>query len=173
LPCRGAEEETLMMTLEGSCRCGAVQFRVKSHAPQPYQLCYCSICRKTAGGGGFAINLSAVTETLEVEGREAIGVYRAEIDQGGHCETSTGERNFCTRCATALWLYDPTWPELLHPFASAIDTDLPVPPSRTHLMLRFKASWVEPDIRPGDLAFDDYPEQSIEDWHREKGLWLD
>jgi hypothetical protein len=40
-------------------------------------------------------------------------------------------------------------------------------------MLRFKASWVEPDIRPGDLAFDEYPEQSIEDWHREKGLWLE
>jgi hypothetical protein len=162
-----------MMTLEGSCRCGAVRFRLQSHAPQPYQLCYCSICRKTAGGGGFAINLSAVADSLEVEGRAAIGVYRAEIDHGGHCETSTGERNFCTRCATALWLYDPTWPELVHPFASAIDTDLPVPPSRTHLMLRFKASWVEPDIRPGDLAFDDYPEQSIEDWHREKGLWLD
>ncbi len=161
------------MTLQGSCRCGAVRFRMNSHAPQPYQLCYCTICRKTAGGGGFAINLSAVADTLEVEGREAIGVYRAEIDRGGHCETSTGERNFCTRCATALWLYDPTWPELVHPFASAIDTDLPVPPSRTHLMLRFKASWVEPDIRPGDLAFEDYPEQSIEDWHREKGLWLD
>ena len=151
-----------------------MRFRVKSHAPQPYQLCYCSICRKTAGGGGFAINLSAVADTLEVEGREAIGVYRAEIDRGGgHCETSTGERNFCRSCASALWLYDPTWPDLLHPFASAIDTDLPVPPSRTHLMLGFKASWVVPDIRDGDLAFDDYPEQSIEDWHREKGLWLD
>jgi hypothetical protein len=163
-----------MMTLDGSCRCGAVRFRMKSHAPQPYQLCYCTICRKTAGGGGFAINLSAVADTLEVEGREAIGVYRAEIDRGGGpCETSTGERNFCTRCATALWLYDPTWPELIHPFASVIDTDLPVPPSRTHLMLRFKASWVVPDIRDGDLTFDDYPEQSIEDWHREKGLWLD
>ncbi len=162
-----------MMTLDGSCRCGAVRFRVQSHAPQPYQLCYCSICRKTAGGGGFAINLSAVADTLEVEGRDAIGVYRAGIDRGGHCETSTGERNFCTRCATALWLYDPTWPELIHPFASAIDTDLAVPPTRTHLMLADKASWVVPAIAAGDLAFDEYPEQSIEDWHREKGLWLD
>ena len=38
--------------LEGSCRCGAVHFSVQSHTPYPYQLCYCAICRKTAGGGG-------------------------------------------------------------------------------------------------------------------------
>ena len=62
----------MTMTLEGSCRCGAVRFRVESHAPQPYQRCYCTICRKTAGGGGYAINLSAVTDTLQVDGREAI-----------------------------------------------------------------------------------------------------
>jgi hypothetical protein len=91
------------LKLEGSCRCGAVRFSLKSHAPYPYQLCYCSICRKTAGGGGFAINLSADNRTLKVHGRKAISVYRAKIeDEGGHCETSTGERNFCTKCATAL-----------------------------------------------------------------------
>ena len=44
-----------MRTLEGSCHCGAVRFSVKSHTPQPYMHCYCSICRKTAGGGGYAI----------------------------------------------------------------------------------------------------------------------
>ena len=162
-----------MMRLDGSCRCGAVTFQVMSHAPQPYQLCYCTICRKTAGGGGYAINLSGVADTLKVTGRRAVGVYRAVIDDDGRAETSTGERNFCKKCATALWLYDPTWPDLVHPFASAVDPDLPVPPSRTHLMLRFKASWVEPDIRPGDRSFDLYPDQSIEDWHREHGLWLD
>jgi hypothetical protein len=158
------------MTLEGSCRCGAVGFSVESHAPYPYQLCYCSICRKTAGGGGYAINLHADAATLKISGKKAIGVYRAEMDDG---HTSSGERNFCTKCGTALWLYDPTWPELLHPFASAIDTDLPVPPARTHLMLGSKASWVEPNIGPDDLAFDVYPEQSIEEWHRSRGLWID
>jgi hypothetical protein len=159
--------------LEGSCRCGVVRFTVESHAPQPYMLCYCSICRKTAGGGGYAINLSAVADTLKVEGREAIGVYRAELDRDGHCETSTGERNFCTRCATALWLWDPEWPDLLHPFASAIDTELPVPPNRVHLMLDFKPGWVVPQIGKGDRLYDRYPEQSIEDWHKERGLWVE
>jgi hypothetical protein len=162
------------MLLEGSCRCGAVSFSVQSHAPYPYQLCYCSICRKTAGGGGYAINLSAVAATLGVKGRKAIGVYRARIDDGDgdNCEVSTGERNFCKRCASALWLYDPTWPDLVHPFASAIDTPLPVPPARTHLMLRYKASWVQPAIGKKDLAFDLYPEQSIEEWHKQRKLWI-
>ena len=42
------------MRLEGSCRCSAISFSVDSHTPYPYQRCYCSICRKSAGGGGYA-----------------------------------------------------------------------------------------------------------------------
>ncbi len=162
------------MPLEGSCRCGKVRFSVESHAPQPYQLCYCSICRKTDGGGGFAINLSAGARTLKIEGEAHIGVFRAEIRQDdGSCETSKGERNFCTACGTALWLFDPEWPELVHPFASAIDTPLAAPPAKTHLMLKFKPDWVQPNIRPDDLAFDLYPKESIEEWHRRHGMWID
>jgi hypothetical protein len=39
------------MELSGSCHCGAVRFTVISPTPYPYQACYCSICRKTAGSG--------------------------------------------------------------------------------------------------------------------------
>ena len=49
--------------LDGSCRCGAIRF---SHTPHPYQLCYCTICRKTAGGGGYAINIMGAAATLKV-----------------------------------------------------------------------------------------------------------
>lgn len=160
------------VALKGSCRCGGVAFTVESSTPAPYQLCYCSICRKTAGGG-YAINLGADARTLKVEGEVKPGVFRAELaDDDGNCELSTAERHFCPRCASALWLYDPTWPELLHPFASAIDSDLPAPPQRTHLMLRFKPAWVEPDFGPDDRRHEVYPEESIEDWHRRTGLWV-
>ena len=160
--------------LEGSCRCGAVHFSLQSHTPYPYQLCYCAICRKTAGGGGFAINLMGDMRTLRVRGRKNIAVYRARIeDRRGQCHTSRGERNFCIKCATALWLFDPDWPDLVHPFASAIDTDLPVPPSKVHLMLRFKPNWVKPDFGRGDSRFQLYPKLSIEEWHRKRGLWID
>jgi hypothetical protein len=162
------------LTLEGSCRCGAVHFEVASHTPHPYQLCYCSICRKTAGGGGFAINIMGDAGTLHVKGKKHIAVFHAEIeDDEGHCETSSGGRHFCKSCGTALWMADPAYPELMHPFASAIDTDLPVPPEKVHLMLRFKASWVVPDVAKGDRTLEIYPEQSIEDWHRSRGLWVE
>ena len=162
------------MHLKGSCRCHAVTFTVDSHTPAPYQLCYCSICRKTAGGGGFAINLGADATTLKIKGKRALGVYRAEIeDDDGHCETSSGERNFCKKCGAALWLFDPTWPELVHPFASAIDTELPVPPAKVHLMLRYKAEWVEPQVGRDDACFEEYPELSIADWHRKHGVWVE
>lgn len=163
------------MHLKGSCRCGAVSFEVDSHTPVPYQLCYCSICRKQQGGGGFAINLGADARTLTVQGGENLGVFRATIEDDDHaaCVTSSGERNFCRQCGSALWLFDPTWPDLVHPFASAIDSELPAAREKVHLMLKYKASWVQPDIGPKDLTFDLYPERSIEDWHKSRGLWID
>ncbi len=84
--------------------------------------------------------------------------------------TSSGQRHFCTRCGSALWLYDPTWPDLVHPHASAIDTPLPVPPDHVHLMLGSKASWVEVAAGEGDRCFDDYPGESLAQWHERHGL---
>lgn len=163
------------LNIRGSCRCGAVHFNCDSHTPVPYQRCYCSICRKTAGGGGYAINLGADARTLKVSDPDkAIRVYRAEIRQAdGLCELSTGERSFCSVCATALWLFSPEWPDLVHPFASAIDSDLPPAPSTVHMMLKFKPTWVELQLGEGDLQFDEYPRESLEDWHKGEGLWVD
>ena len=73
-------------------------------------------------------------------------------------------------CSSNLWLWDPRWPELIHPFASAIDSDLPYPPERTHLMLNSKADWVPVIAAPEDKQFDDYPEEAIADWHNRLGL---
>ena len=160
------------LTLRGSCRCGAVSFTCESSAPAPYQRCCCSICRKADGGGGYAINLGADAGTLRVEGREAVKAFRAEIRrQDGACELSTAERRFCARCGAMLFLSSPEWPELVHPFASAIDSPLPAPPSSVHMMLRFKPDWVEPEVGPQDAAFDLYPEQSLEEWHKADGVW--
>ena len=161
------------MNLKGGCRCGAVEFRLDSHTPHPYQRCYCRICRKTAGGGGYAINIMGLAGTLEITGEDAISIYRAEIERDGACKTSSGRRHFCSKCASALWLSDPNWPDLVHPFASAMDTDLPVPPESVHLMLKYKASWVTPQLGDNDQCFEIYPDESIEDWHKSRGLWVD
>lgn len=159
------------MNLQGSCHCGAVKFSVESPHPVPYNLCYCSICRKTAGGGGYAINLGANADSLKVEGEEHLGIYQARINNAeGEPGVSPARRHFCTKCASALWVWDSRWPQLLHPFASAIDSELPVAPEHTHLMLRYKTKWVQPDIRPQDQTFEEYPEESLAAWHQRLGL---
>jgi hypothetical protein len=154
------------MKLEGSCHCGAVTFSLESSHPYPFNLCYCSICRKTAGGGGFAINLGGDNDSLVVTGQENITVYQAVVD----IKQSPAQRHFCCRCGSALWVWDPRWPKLIHPFASAIDSELPAPPEHTHLMLASKAGWVEPCIRECDKQFDAYPDESIAAWHQRLSL---
>ena len=154
------------MQLDGSCHCGAVHFSVTAYAPVPYMRCYCSICRKTAGGGGYAINLGAKADTLRVKGKHSIRKFHARVDG----EESPAERSFCRHCGTALWLWDPRWPELIHPLASAIDTPLPEPPEAVHIMLGSKANWVRVDARPGEERDDSYPAASLEEWHRARGL---
>ncbi len=160
------------MRLEGSCHCRAVRFSLECPHPYPFNLCYCSICRKTAGGGGYAINLGGRHETLRVEGAAQVSVYRARLapGAGGTSRESPAERHFCGRCGSALWVWDPRWPELVHPFASAIDSELPVPPERTHLMLGSKATWVPVHVGAGDRQHAEYPEESIAEWHRRLGL---
>ena len=147
-------------------------FACSRATPIRFNLCYCSICRKTAGGGGYAINLSGDFRTLVVEGAEHITVFHATIrdPKTGKTRPSRGERRFCRHCGSALWVYDSEWPELVHPFASAIDSELPVPPERTHLLLDSKASWVPVQAGPHDKQFPGYPDESIAAWHQRLGL---
>lgn len=161
------------MKLEGSCHCGAVRFRLESSEPCPFMRCYCSICRKTAGSGGYAINLGGDHRTLEVlQGQGEISIYRARLHDAaaGGDATSPAQRHFCRRCGSALWVWDPRWPSLVHPHASAIDTPLPAPPAIDHIMLGSKANWTLPQSRDGDRCFDEYPDESLAEWHRRHGL---
>ena len=159
------------MKLEGSCHCQAVRFTLESAQPYPFMRCYCSICRKTAGGGGFAINLGGDYRTLQIDGREHLGIYRARLtDADGGARVSEGRRHFCRLCGSALWLWDPSWPDLVHPSASALHSDLPAPPEHTHRLLDSKAGWVEPHIQAGDRCFAEYPDESLAQWHERLGL---
>ena len=160
------------MQLEGSCHCGAVSFRVQSHTPVPYQLCYCSICRKASGDGGYSINIGAITATMQVTGRENTALYHPRMPHLGPDAVSEGERHFCTKCGSHLWAFDHNWADYIYPVAGAIDTPLPVPPVLTHIFLGSKAPWVSPKIGPDDTTFDEYPVLSLDDWHKERGLWV-
>jgi hypothetical protein len=148
------------MRLKGSCHCGAVRFSLDSETPYPYLRCYCSICRKTAGGGGCAINIMGKADSLKKQGRTR--VYRAT--------RRGGERHFCPKCGSALWVWDERWAEWIYPFASAIDTPLPRPKERQHILLDSKANWVAVPKGAGEKRMRAYPRESIFDWHRRRGL---
>jgi len=63
------------------------------------------------------------------------------------------------------------WRTYLYPLASAIDTPLPEPPQRYHIMLNSKAPWAYvPEQSEGHHRFDEYPDSSIEDWHKKRDL---
>ena len=149
-----------------------MRFAVRTHTPQPYMHCYCTICRKTAGGGGFAINIMGQAETLSVTGKTKVAGYRAHSAGDHPDQPSPAQRHHCRVCGSALYISDPRWPEWVYPFASAIDTALPVPPARAHIMLDFKAPWVRVPEGPEDVHFPGYPDESIADWHRRHGLYI-
>jgi len=154
------------MLLKGSCHCGAVRFELKSATPYPYMCCYCAICRKTAGGGGFAVNIMGDAATLKVSGKRDLSVYRARIDG----RLSPARRNFCRKCGSALWVSDPRWAQWIYPFASAMDTKLPVPRERQHIFLGAKPAWAKVPAGARDRRFRAYPRESIIDWHSKRGL---
>lgn len=164
------------MHLEGSCHCRAVTFSLESHESAPYQCCYCSICRKTQGGGGYLINLGGDATTLRVEGREHVRVYQAMREREGKQVPSAHERHFCGKCGSHLWAFNSRWPHLLHPVAGAIDTPLPIPTERVHMMVGSKAPWIDVEVgspvagHPNDVCFAEYAAKSLADWHREHGF---
>jgi hypothetical protein len=164
------------MLLKGSCHCGAVKFEFQSHTPYPYQRCYCSICRKLNGGGGYTINIMGKHDTLQVDGEQHINVYRSKLNDRGAYEADGlgfSRRHFCKHCGTMLWNYNPRYGSWFYPFASAIDTPLPVPPERAEIMLDYKPSWCEVPEGPKEKHFARYPDEGIEDWHKKRGLYRD
>jgi hypothetical protein len=150
------------MKLHGSCHCQAVKFEFDSQHPVPFNLCYCSICRKVGGGEA---------SSLHVAGKEHVNQYQVtKTNQNDASELSPLERHFCSHCASMLWVWDSRWPDLIHPFASAIDDALPPAPERTHLMTDYKPNWVAIQAHETDNFFGEYPDESIAAWHKRLGM---
>jgi len=146
------------MKLDGSCHCKKINFSLESTSPVPYQRCYCSACRKTSGGGGFAINIGGDASSLKVSGKEFVSIYKV-------ANNSSHQRHFCKECGSHLWAFNTKFPDLVHPLASAIDSEIPIPRNNVHLMLGSKASWVKVQKTPMDNEFEEYPKLSLAQWH--------
>lgn len=161
------------MNIEASCYCGKVKFLAVSHTPYPYMRCYCSFCRKTSGSGGYAINIMAQADSLNVQGQNSL-VFHHGMQHDPDTDAlilSQGKRFFCRHCGSPLWAADPRWPDWVYPYASAVDTLLPQPPEIVHIMLEFAVPWVEVPTGEGHRHYDRYPDESIEQWHMRHGLY--
>ncbi|KAF1802923.1 Mss4-like protein [Mucor lusitanicus] len=162
------------MELKGSCHCEKVSFTVLSHTPAPFMRCYCSICRKCQGGGGYAINIMGQYDTLKVTGKEYLREYQALRDKETK-ELCGNIRYFCGECGCHLYAYDKKWSEFVYPYACAIDTPLPELDSKDvyHIMLDSKANWVQaPKADEKQHAFKEYPDCSLEDWHKNNKQYI-
>ncbi|TGO62578.1 hypothetical protein BOTNAR_0112g00040 [Botryotinia narcissicola] len=125
----------------------------------------------------FNLRLPFHTNSALVPSVANVGVmvdakYTATADRGKPtAKKCTSERNFCSECSSMLWLWDKTWPELIHPFASAIDTELPIAEEMVCVKGDSKPEYVRwPEGKK--KVYEGYGEFSIEEWHKEKGFWV-
>jgi hypothetical protein len=133
--------------------------------------CHCSICVKTAGSGGYAINLGGDASSLKVTGRKNITRFHAVIrEKGKRAMRSPAWRHFCNKCGSPLWLWDKRWPELIHPHASAIDTPLSKPPEVVEAFLAYAPEWVDVPKGKGHVHCDEWPSESLKEWHQRHRL---
>jgi hypothetical protein len=71
-----------------------------------------------------------------------------------------------------LWVWDHRWPELIHPFASAVDTELEAPEEMICVRGDSKPKWVRwPEGRK--QTFEAFGGDSIEEWHKKHGKYVE
>lgn len=88
-------------------------------------------------------------------------------------KTTSSERNFCSKCSSMLWLFDKSWPELLHPFASSIDAPaLDAPDSLTVVRNVDKPAYVRLPEGKKDVN-EEYGDLSIDEWHKKHGKYVE
>lgn len=140
-------------------------------------ICHCLADTKTAGINNC--NIMGEYSTFKInKGAEFVKIYQAKLSntESGKNETdvqklSNHKRHFCQECGSYLWAYDDRFDQWIYPFASSIDTPLPKPPEQVHIMIDFKLNHV--DVPTGDniQIFTRYPHESIENWHKKRGLY--
>lgn len=118
-------------TLNGSCLCGAVRYRVTGEAKRFYH-CHCSRCRK-ATGTGHASNLFLQPASLEwLGGEEQIRSFKVP-------EAQRFTNAFCASCGSRLPRQAPGTDIVMIP-AGTLDDEPPIQP-QARLFSESRAKW--------------------------------
>src|SRR5690606_33807453 len=104
-------------------------------------------------------------------GRVHVRIFHTVMRDGTeHDDPSPAERHSFGERGSALWVWDPSKPELILPIPAGNHRPLAMPAGRRQRMLGSKAPRVEVRTDPRDKRFDEYPEESIAEWHERLGL---
>ena len=114
-----------------------------------------------------------MSKTLKVTGTDPSSkkIYQAVVKPDG--TLSTHERHFCGHCGSFLYAFDEKWAENVYPFASCIDTDLPIVAAKDqiHIFMDSKCQEGIPIVPAEAATFRQYPNIGIKDWHVKNGLF--
>ncbi|KAG8725450.1 hypothetical protein FRC09_019178 [Ceratobasidium sp. 395] len=116
-----------------------------------------------------SVNIMGLTKSLSIDGENNLKQYTPKHSETG--KPLTSKRFFCQNCASMLWLHDPTYDEWIYPFASAIDSPLPKAENTLTIMRSSCPDYVP--VPEGSSPLQGYGDESIEEWHKSRGLWVD
>jgi len=133
------------ITVEGSCLCGSVKYRVTGEAKRFYH-CHCGRCRK-ATGTGHASNLlvSPHSNIHWLEGEELLSHYKVP-------EAERFYNRFCKNCGSTMPRDVPELNAVIIP-AGSLDCEPPISP-QGHIFWDSRAEWSCADELP---VFSEYP----------------
>jgi hypothetical protein len=139
------------MTLQGSCSCRAVTFRLLS-APMFVHCCHCLDCQKQTGGA-FAINALIETDRIEI---------LSGAPQPVSMPTDSGRPHDIYRCPTcqvAVWSDYGRRPGLRFVRVATLDPGHGIVPD-VHIFVRSKVPWVR--LPEGARSFEVFYEMKQE-----------
>ena len=110
--------------------------------------------------GTFTCNIMGDFSSLVVVGNPR--KHQRILEDGS---LSKHQRFFCADCGTHLYAWNENWPELVHPLASCIDSELPIvaPKDQVHIFVDSKLHHVQ--VPDDAMAFSGYPDKSIREIH--------
>jgi hypothetical protein len=140
----------MTMTLTGSCRCGAVEYKLRLRGLPPVYCCHCLDCQKWSGS---AFAQQAVIPEAAIVLAGAIAENPVLSRQGG-----TSIQRACAICHSRIYSTNPTRPGLALLRAGTLDISSSLKPI-LHIWTCRKQSWVS---LPEDVpSYDQGPPSEI------------
>ena len=119
-------------SLEGSCCCGRVGFRLQEPFGT-FSHCHCTDCRKSHGAA-FATYLGV--------GCARFSVVKGEEEVGSFTVANGTRRTFCRHCGSSLTATVTSEPDTIYVAAGTLDTPLHLKPAY-HIFIRSKVPWLD------------------------------